>query len=251
MTGRQVGSGNSSCLWRYLRFPVPGIAPGGVYVVIGGAGGVGEVWSEYMLRTYGAHIVWINRRPKDQVVQAKLDRLAGLGSAPHYMSADATDEVALRRAYEDIKARYGQINGVVHAAVVLLDQSLVHMDEARFLAGLAAKVDTSVQMARVFQGEPLDFVLFFSSIMTFLKPPGQANYAAGCTFQDAFAHQLGREWSRPQGGPVVKVMHWGYWGSVGVAASETYRERMAKAGLGSHRPVKGDGRSRSPARWTV
>ena len=140
------------------------------------------------------------------------------------------------RAYEEIKARYGQINGVVHAAVVLLDQSLAHMDEARFLAGLAAKVETSVQMARVFQQEPLDFVLFFSSIMTFLKPPGQANYAAGCTFQDAFAHQLGREWSRPQGGPVVKVMHWGYWGGIGVAASETYRERMAKAGLGSIDP---------------
>ena len=209
---------------------------GGVYVVIGGAGGVGEVWSEYMLRTYGARIVWINRRPKDQVVQAKLDRLASLGPEPHYISADATDEAALRRAYEDIKARHGQINGVVHAAVVLLDQSLVHMDEERFLAGLAAKVDTSVQMARVFQREPLDFVLFFSSIMTFLKPPGQANYAAGCTFQDAFAHQLGREWSRPQGGPVVKVMHWGYWGGIGVAASETYRERMAKAGLGSIRP---------------
>ena len=37
--------------------------PGGVYVVIGGAGGIGEVWSEYMMRTYGARIVWINRRP--------------------------------------------------------------------------------------------------------------------------------------------------------------------------------------------
>ena len=205
----------------------------GVYVVIGGAGGVGEVWSEYMLRTYSARIVWINRRPKDLAVQAKLDRLARLGPMPDYISADATDEAALLRAYEDIKARYGQINGVVHAAVVLLDQSLVHMDEARFLAGLAAKVDTSVQMARVFQREPLDFVLFFSSIMTFLKPPGQANYTAGCTFQDAFVHQLGREWSRPQRGTVVKVMHWGYWGSIGVAASETYRERMAKAGLGS------------------
>jgi hypothetical protein len=102
---------------------------GGVYMVIGGAGGIGEVWSEYMLRTYDAHIVWINRRPKDDAVQAKLDRLARLGPALYYISADAADAVALQRAYEEIKARHGQINGVVHAALVLLDQGLVNMDE--------------------------------------------------------------------------------------------------------------------------
>src|SRR5262249_8514593 len=151
-------------------------------------------------------------------------------------SADAADAAALRRAYEEIKARHGQINGVVHAAVVLLDQSLANMDEARFRAGLTAKGDTSGQMARGFQQGPQGFVLFFSSIMTFMKAPGQSNYASGCTFQDAFAHQLGQAWSRSQGDPVVKVMNWGYWGGVGVVASDAYRERMAKAGFGSIDP---------------
>ncbi|HXH09318.1 MAG TPA: SDR family NAD(P)-dependent oxidoreductase [Alphaproteobacteria bacterium] len=211
---------------------------GGVYVVIGGSGGLGEVWSAYMLRTYGARLVWIGRRPKDKAIQAKLDRLAELGPAPLYLSADAADGAALRRAYEAIKARYGQIHGVVHAAVVLLDQSLANMDEARFRAGLAAKVDTSVRMAQVFQEEALDFVLVFSSIMSFLKAAGQSNYAAGCTFQDAFAHQLGRQWRRSHGGPVVKVINWGYWGEVGVVASKAYRDRMLTAGFGSIDPTE-------------
>ncbi|HEX3030360.1 MAG TPA: polyketide synthase dehydratase domain-containing protein [Clostridia bacterium] len=48
----------------------------GVYVVIGGAGGIGEVWSEYMIRTYQAKIIWIGRREKDGSIQEKLDRLA-------------------------------------------------------------------------------------------------------------------------------------------------------------------------------
>ncbi|MDK2598870.1 KR domain-containing protein [Bacillus stercoris] len=55
---------------------------GGVYVVIGGAGGIGEAWSEYMIRTYQAQIVWIGRRKKDAAIQSKLDRLALLGQ-PH------------------------------------------------------------------------------------------------------------------------------------------------------------------------
>ena len=105
---------------------------GGVYVVIGGAGGIGEVWSEYMMRTYAARLVWIGRRQKDQAIQAKLDRLAKLGHVPLYLSADASDREALQQAYQAIKQEHGQIHGVVHAAIVLLDKSLANMEEERF-----------------------------------------------------------------------------------------------------------------------
>ncbi|MBN4053213.1 SDR family NAD(P)-dependent oxidoreductase, partial [bacterium AH-315-L15] len=201
---------------------------GGVYVVIGGAGGIGEAWSEYMIRTYQARIIWMGRRPKDVAIQAKLDRLAALGPSPHYIAADATDQDALQQAYEEIKQRYSQIHGVIHSAIVLLDQSLANMQEERFRAGLSAKVDVSVRMAQVFHQEPLDFVMFFSSLQAFIKAPGQSNYAAGCTFKDAFAHRLSGEWPC-----AVKVMNWGYWGSVGTVASKAYQDRMAQAGIGS------------------
>ncbi|MCX8131319.1 MAG: SDR family NAD(P)-dependent oxidoreductase, partial [Clostridia bacterium] len=201
---------------------------GGVYVVIGGAGGIGEAWSEYMIKTYRARIIWIGRREKNTEIQEKLDKLAALGTAPHYIAADAADLKALLKAYKDIKKRYAQINGVIHSAIVLQDQSLARMDEERFKTSLSAKVDVSVRIAQVFGKEPLDFVLFFSAIQSFIKAPGQSNYAAGCTFKDAFAHQLDREWPCQ-----VKVMNWGYWGSTGVVASPEYRERMTKAGIGS------------------
>ena len=204
---------------------------GGVYVVIGGAGGIGEAWSEYMIRTYQAQIVWIGRRPKDEVIQAKLDRLAIFGSSPRYITADATDRNGLQQAYEMIKAQYSRIHGVIHSAIVLLDQSLTNMTEERFRAGLSAKVDVSIRMAQVFHKEPLDFVMFYSSMQSFTKSPGQSNYASGCTFKDAFAHQLALEWPC-----TVKVMNWGYWGSIGIVASKAYQERMAQAGIGSIEP---------------
>ena len=68
------------------------------------------------------------------------------------------------------------------------------MSPEQFEAGLRAKVDTSVQLARVFAGDDLDFVLFFSSIQSFNKAPGQSNYAAGCTFKDALAQYLAQTW---------------------------------------------------------
>lgn len=206
---------------------------GGVYVVIGGAGGIGEVWSEYMIRTYRAQVIWIGRREEDNIIRAKIDRLARLGSRPEYITADATDSDALQRAYTKIKTRYSEIHGVIHSAIVLSDHSLENMREDQFRSALAAKVNASVTMAQVFQKEPLDVVLFFSSILAFSKAAGQSNYASGCSFIDAFAHYLGQQWTCK-----VKVMNWGYWGGVGVVSSKTYQERMAKAGIGSIEPLE-------------
>jgi polyketide synthase PksN len=141
----------------------------GVYVVIGGAGGIGEALTEYLIRDYDARVVWIGRRALDEQLRAKLDRLGKLGRAPDYFRANASDREALEAAHREIKTRYAEVHGVVHTAIALLDKSLAQMDEARFRAGLAAKVDVSVRLAQVFAQETLDFVLFFSSLQSFEK----------------------------------------------------------------------------------
>jgi len=206
---------------------------GGVYVVIGGAGGLGEVFSEHVIRNHGARLVWLGRSTMSAAIDAKIARLATLGPAPRYLACDAADRDSLEQAYRRIKAEHGQIHGVVHAAVVLLDRSLAQMEEDRFRASLAAKVNVSVRLAQVFAREALDFVVLFSSLQSFAKAAGQSNYGAGCTFQDAFASRLALAWPS-----AVKVMNWGYW-AVGTVASEGYRTRMAQLGFGSIEPEEG------------
>ncbi|MGX4256847.1 SDR family NAD(P)-dependent oxidoreductase [Bacillus sp. YH3-2-B2] len=201
---------------------------GGVYVIIGGAGGIGEVWTEYMIQTYQAKIVWIGRRKKDTQIERKLKRLAALGPVPQYFSADAADYDSLKRAYDTIVKEHGKVRGIIHSAIVLSDRSFANMEEDQFRASLSAKTDVSLQIARVAEGEPLDFLLFFSSMMSFQKAPGQSNYAAGCTFKDAFAKRISQK--APY---AVKVVNWGFWGSVGVVASEQYRKRMERDGIAS------------------
>ncbi|WP_158267012.1 SDR family NAD(P)-dependent oxidoreductase [Chitinophaga niastensis] len=204
---------------------------GGVYVVIGGAGGIGSAWTEYMIRTYQAQIIWIGRSVRDTAIQAKLEKLSAPGITPEYVQADAASLTELTTAYHHIRSAYGTINGIIQSAIVLSDQSLANMDESIFEQALRAKAGVSVCMATVFKEEPLDFVLFFSSIISFFKTPGQSNYAAGSTFEDAFAKQLSQQWPC-----VVKTMNWGYWGSIGIVAGDAYRSRMAAAGMGSIEP---------------
>ena len=207
----------------------------GAYVVIGGAGGLGEVWTQFMMEQYQANVVWIGRRAYDATIEDKITNLLiRLGRAPLYISADATNLDALRQVRKTILETYPAIHGVVHSAIVLHDQSLARMDESGFRAGLSAKVDVSVNMDKVFGGQELDFMLFFSSIISFVKSPGQSNYAAGCTFKDSFAQKLQQERAYP-----VTIMNWGYWGSVGVAADEFHRKIMKQMGMGSIEPQEG------------
>ncbi|WP_211905902.1 SDR family NAD(P)-dependent oxidoreductase [Ralstonia syzygii] len=215
---------------------------GGVYVVIGGAGGIGEVWTRHMIRQCRARVIWLGRRAADDEINGKLAALARIGRecnapAPLYIQADATDAEQLTRARRQVIERFGPIHGLVHSALVLDDGRLAQMDEAQFSACLDAKAATSVRMAQVFapaDNPALDFVLFFSSMNAFSRAAGQGNYAAGCTFADAFAAQLDQHWPC-----AVKVINWGYWGSVGVVADPGHRARMAEQGLGSIEPDEG------------
>ncbi|RZL00111.1 MAG: SDR family NAD(P)-dependent oxidoreductase, partial [Rubrivivax sp.] len=225
--------------WSVCHLPEPVQADsfrhGGVYVILGGAGGLGEAFSEYLITRYQAQLVWVGRRARDEAIAAKQQRLAALGGpVPLYISADATDPSALNQARDEVKARFGVIHGVVHATIVLKDKTLALMDESTFAQALAAKVDSCVSLASAFEQEPLDFVLFFSSLQSSAKAAGQSNYAAGCLFADAYAQSMARSWACP-----VKIINWGYWGSVGIVASEAYRARMARFGMDSIEPADG------------
>lgn len=214
-----------------LSSPHAGYRQKGVYVVIGGAGGLGEVWTRHMVEQYDAEVVWIGRRTQDADINAKLDAIAAVGRRPHYVCADATDAVALTAAVASLRERFPRIDGVVHSALVLQDQTVRTMDEAVFRQSLAAKVDISVNIERAFAGQDLDFVLFFSSVASFHRDAGQSNYCGGCTFKDSFAQAMRARHPYP-----VKIVNWGYWGSVGVVTDAFFRKRMEHRGIGSIEP---------------
>ncbi|MCI3928185.1 non-ribosomal peptide synthetase [Streptomyces sp. AN091965] len=178
----------------------------GTYVVIGGAGALGTVISEYVIRRYHAQVVWLGRRPQDARVDAAIAQATGAdGPAPLYLRSDATDLASLRAAKDEIVRRFGAVHGVVHSGLVFSGASLARMSEAQFEDVLRGKVDASVRCMQVFGGDSLDFALFLSSINSYLKAIKQANYAAACTFLDSFALTVQRRY-----GAVGKVLNLGY-----------------------------------------
>ena len=202
----------------------------GVYVIIGGAGKVGYCLTEYLLRNYQAQVIWIGRRPLDPVIERRLLQLTQLGGSPEYFSADAADSMALGQVYQKIKARHGRIHGLVHAALASQVCQVAQMQESDLQRALASKAATTASMARVFADEPLEFVLFMSSLITFIRSAGWGHYAAGCAFQETYAVQLSRRWQCP-----VKIANSGCWLDTDFSAEQL--RQLEEVGIGRMAPA--------------
>lgn len=210
------------------------IVEGGVYVVLGGAGGLGRAWTEYVLRTYRANVVWLGRSAPDGDIAQAVQALSGLGGSLRYLRVDARRRAELEAALKQIEAEHSVIHGFIHSALSLHDRGVMAVEEASFADALSSKIGTSASLvAALARYRPADFVLFFSALQSFNPSPGQSSYAAGSAFVDATAI-----WLRRSGQAAARVINWGYWGSVGIVASPEHRRRMAHIGEGSIEPAE-------------
>ena len=212
--------------------PAPVFQEGDVHVVVGGAGGLGRLWTRHLIETTRARVVWLGRRAADDVgVVSALDDVSIHGCRPEYLRADVSDPTALGVALASVRGRLGRIDVVVHAAVAGMDQALGRMDEAAFLESFRAKVHGSRVLAEVVGEIRPGLVLFFSSMASLTTDHGKAAYAAATAFQDALASDLAGRVAFP-----VRVVDWGYWGEVGIGRSipQSVKHRLHHAGF---RPI--------------
>ncbi|MEO1102117.1 MAG: SDR family NAD(P)-dependent oxidoreductase, partial [Pseudomonadota bacterium] len=212
-----------------------GLRRNGRYLIAGGAGGLGLDLAEWLVKERGGRVLLVGRREQAQLSASTRTRLEAARGAIVYHSADICDmdsTVAAVAAARD--ALGGPLHVAIHAAMVLADGAVSSMGSERLSAALDPKVRGSLNLARAVAGEPLDALVFFSSVQPFAGGEGQANYVAGCAFQDALALRLAG--SAPY---KVRLVNWGYWGSIGAVATEAYRRRLGALGVGSIEPAEG------------
>lgn len=220
-----------------LTLPVKQVSKfrqGGVYVILGGAGGLGKVTTKHLVQNYGAQVVWLGRSSYNESIRASQQEIEALGVKPHYVQCDATDRLSVENAFQKISAIYPGIHGLFHSAIVLNDKLLTNMDEMDFKRAFYPKAVGSQHLVEVFGKRSLDFVCFYSSVQSFINVHGQCNYSAGCTYKDSYAHGLQQKINIP-----TFIINWGYWGDVGIVSSPEYRKRTEFMGVGSITPEEG------------
>src|SRR6185295_525461 len=109
------------------------------------------------------------------------------GAEVMVIKADVTDESQMKLAVEQACARFGTINGVIHAAgVVELDTIYAKtLDEIESVLG--TKIIGAIVLEKVLSPLKLDFVMHFSSIAALEGGIGLASYTAANAFLDAHA----------------------------------------------------------------
>ncbi|MEW2258477.1 SDR family NAD(P)-dependent oxidoreductase [Streptomyces sp. NPDC047869] len=212
------------------RVELPAAAPpfrqGGVYLVVGGLGAVGRDTCRHLARAYGAKLVVVGRSPLDETRRRVIAELEKDGAEVRHLALDAGDPAALADAVRLARQEFGALHGVFNAAMTLVNRELRELSEPELRRAVESKTDTAFAVLDAVREEPLDFVLLYSSGVAFEGNHGQAGYAAGCTFADAYAAHAGRTLPFP-----VRVLNLGYWHAGGDAERERVLRRFEAAGI--------------------
>ncbi|MCP4135959.1 MAG: SDR family NAD(P)-dependent oxidoreductase [bacterium] len=205
----------------------------GVYLVTGGAGGLGLIFAEYLTTQKNVTLILTGRSDLSHQKEKRLKELESRGSAIIYIKADISNKEEATRLIGQIKADQGGINGVIHGAGIIRDSFIINKTEEEINSVLAPKVSGTVHLDEALGSENLDFFVLFSSLTAVIGNSGQSDYAYANSFMDVFAEK--REAERRAGerhGKTISI-NWPLWKEGGMTVDEKTQKIIEKyTGIG-------------------
>ncbi len=221
----------------------------GVYLVIGGLGGVGLVLAGYLAKTVRARLVLVGRSPfparedwqsrlsspqnddtGDRI--RKILELEEMGAKLLVLSADVSSRQQMESVVRQAQREFGRINGIVHSAMVVDGTVIPGRTRQMSEKVMAPKVMGTLVLDEIFRDRELDFFLLCSSIAALSGLVGEVGYCAANAFQDAFAlYRSDRE-----SGFTVSI-NWDAWQEVGQAV-KTAERLSGSFGTGSQQMIR-------------
>jgi malonyl CoA-acyl carrier protein transacylase/NAD(P)-dependent dehydrogenase (short-subunit alcohol dehydrogenase family) len=206
---------------------------GGTYLITGGLGGIGLVLAEYLARTVAPKLVltgrsglpgredwsrWLTTHDASDETARRIrgvEVLEALGAEVLVVGADVSDPEQMRACLGTARARFGAIDGVIHAAGTPGAGMIQLRTPEASGHVLAPKVEGASILMSLLADAPPQFVLLCSSITGILGGPGQADYCGANACLDAWARV------RPAGGrgPRVISVNWDVWQEVGMGVT--------------------------------
>ncbi|MBW9154630.1 SDR family NAD(P)-dependent oxidoreductase (plasmid) [Clostridium estertheticum] len=204
------------------------IKPDGVYIITGGAGGIGLEIGKYLASIEKINLVFINRsslpgRSKwptilEENVNSKLCKqikyimdIESEGTKVILYKCDVSSESDMKWVFDDLKKKFSKINGVIHAAGVAGDGFIIRKEKEKFEEVLLPKTLGTWLLDKMTEDQNLDFFINFSSINTLYGIPGQSDYTAANAYLDSFSEYRNRKNKR------TMTINWSGWKETGMA----------------------------------
>lgn len=196
----------------------------GVYLITGGAGGLGLIITTYLVNEYQATVILIGRNPLDSKKQQTIDELNQNGRKVHYFKCDITEEQDCIDLADRIDKMNLKLNGLIHAAGIIRDAMIIRKTPELFSQVLSPKIDGAYNLVKYFDIEHLDFMLLCSSTTSILGNLGQCDYAYANNFLDNLARNLRMKYELK----IVSV-NWPFWKDGGMQIDEKNLQMMKNA----------------------
>jgi len=191
---------------------------GGVYLITGGAGGVGRHVCAGIAAAARRPSLWlVGRSPLSADARQRLD---AIDAQVTYRQADIGDRAAVAALVAEIQAAHGRLDGILHGAGVTRDMMLVRKSEADLRAVMAPKVAGALALDAATAELDLDMMVLFASATGALGNPGQADYAAANAWLDAFAAHRNRLVALGERRGRTLAIDWPYWRDGGMKMSD-------------------------------
>ncbi|MDQ1720315.1 MAG: hypothetical protein QOI26_49, partial [Pseudonocardiales bacterium] len=190
----------------------PGTRPvdGGVYLVLGGTGGIGSSIAGWLLAEADCRVILLARKATFPA------SLAHWADRVELIEADLAQEPAdtvLARRGRRFDRQPGRLDGVVHAAGAAGGSLIARRDAATMRQATAAKLQGCLLVEGLIQRYQPAFAAYCSSMSALFGGIGQLDYAAANGLTDGFARHRGGA-----GESTVRLgIDWDIWSEVGMA----------------------------------
>ncbi|MBT2282523.1 SDR family NAD(P)-dependent oxidoreductase [Paenibacillus polymyxa] len=210
--------------WKALHLPAKTeVMPwknGGVYLITGGAGGLGHIFArEIASKVVNTTLVLTGRSDMSAKQEQVWEPLKTNGTTIIYRQGDISREKDTSELVAYIQHNFGRLDGIIHSAGLTGDQYILNKTKAEMEKVMAPKVAGTFYLDEATRAMKLDFFILFSSMSGVYGNPGQCDYAAANAYMGSYAqyrHQLMLAGKR-QGRTLA--IHWPLWKDGGMHLS--------------------------------
>ncbi|EKG10605.1 Beta-ketoacyl synthase [Macrophomina phaseolina MS6] len=164
------------------------------YVISGGLGGLGREIIRWMTRRGARNFLALSSSGVEGKPDAPtfIKEVEGMGAKILAPACNITNRKLLENTLQKAMRELPPIKGCIQAAMVLQDDMLMNMSATGFHAAKDPKTIGSWNLHELLPPD-MDFFVLLSSFCGVMGNPGQCNYSAGNTFEDALArHRVSR-----------------------------------------------------------
>ncbi len=210
--------------------PVEPWKDGGVYLITGGAGGLGLIFAKEIAAQVKKPVLILTGRSEPCAEkQARLDALRSTGAQVEFKQSDVVRKADVEKLINGITSDFGGLNAIIHAAGVISDSFIINKTPKEFETVLAPKVAGITFLDEASRKLNLDFFAVFSSGAGVVGNTGQADYACANAFMDAYV--LYRDNLMKAGKRKGKTfsINWAPWKEGGMSIDMVTKKMMAQS----------------------